>query len=76
MDEAARTLVSRAFHGTLAILQQNSDILERSAEALLEKETLEESGLREFTGGLRPEPTAHPYPVGSSENAQSSNMPP
>jgi cell division protease FtsH len=52
IDSAVRTIVHEVFTRTFAILQDNREILERCARALLEKETLEESDLRALTKDL------------------------
>ncbi len=54
IDAAIRTIVMDVFERTLRILEMNRDILERSAQVLLEKETLGEEDIRTLTSGLRP----------------------
>ncbi|TSE35009.1 ATP-dependent zinc metalloprotease FtsH [Tepidimonas charontis] len=58
IDAAIRAIVMGAFERALGILQDNRDILERSARALLERETLEEADIRTLTQGLRVPGTA------------------
>ena len=59
IDAAIRALVMGGFERAWAILEHNRDILERSAQALLERETLAEEEIRALTQGLRvPEPAA------------------
>lgn len=59
IDAAIRGIVMGVFERTLGILEANRDILERSARALLEKETLDEADIRALTTDLRPaEPPA------------------
>src|SRR5437867_6601410 len=50
IDEEVHNIVQAAFERTVALLMERRDILERTARRLLEKETLEESELRELTG--------------------------
>jgi len=52
MDTAVRELVETVFERTKAILADNRDVLERTAQALLERETLEEGDLGELTEDL------------------------
>jgi len=54
IDEAVRKIVDEAFGQTLDILRQNRAILERSATALLRKETLQADEITELTAGLVP----------------------
>ncbi len=53
IDAAIRTLVMDAFERASAILGANRAVLERSARALLEKETLDEASIRELTADLQ-----------------------
>ncbi|MBB5015435.1 ATP-dependent zinc metalloprotease FtsH [Rehaibacterium terrae] len=53
IDAAIRAIVMGAFERAMAILEHNRDILERSAQALLERETLEEDEIRALTQGMR-----------------------
>ncbi|HMC14179.1 MAG TPA: ATP-dependent zinc metalloprotease FtsH [Albitalea sp.] len=53
IDEAVRKIVMDAFEQACAILRDNRDVLERCAQALLERETLEEEDLTRLTGDLR-----------------------
>ncbi|WP_028585895.1 ATP-dependent zinc metalloprotease FtsH [Desulfogranum mediterraneum] len=53
IDRAVRTILDDTFASTLKILEENQDILERCARALLTKETLMEEELQELTKGLR-----------------------
>ncbi|HSS65243.1 MAG TPA: ATP-dependent zinc metalloprotease FtsH [Gammaproteobacteria bacterium] len=53
IDSAVRKIISDVFERAYGILEDNRDILERCAKSLLEKETLNEQGLRELTRGLR-----------------------
>jgi cell division protease FtsH len=55
IDEAVRGLIMGLFARTSRLLQANRAVLERCAQRLLEKETLEEAELRELTGDLQPE---------------------
>ncbi len=57
IDAAIRGIVMGVFERALGILRDNRDILDKSAQALLEKETLEESDIRALTQGLRPAAT-------------------
>ncbi|MCX7673448.1 MAG: ATP-dependent zinc metalloprotease FtsH [Thiobacillaceae bacterium] len=54
IDRAIRTIVMRAFERAYRILEDNRAILERGAQQLLAKETLEEAELRELVQGLKP----------------------
>ncbi|MDO8837122.1 MAG: ATP-dependent zinc metalloprotease FtsH [Vicinamibacterales bacterium] len=51
IDTAVRDLVDLAFAAALEVLQRDRDVLERSAQLLLEKETLDEAQLRELFEG-------------------------
>ena len=55
IDGALQRIVERAFARSAAILEQQRDLLERSAALLLEKETLDESELRALQAQIRPE---------------------
>jgi cell division protease FtsH len=50
IDAEVRSIVQNAMDRAVAILRQKRDALERSAQRLLEKETLEERDLRELIG--------------------------
>ncbi|MFW5724701.1 MAG: ATP-dependent zinc metalloprotease FtsH [Halochromatium sp.] len=52
IDEAVRTIIQTVFERALAILNENREILDRCAQALLERETLDEGDLRELTHDL------------------------
>jgi len=53
IDEAIRALVMEAFARATAILELNREVLERSARALLEQETLDEPAIRKLTTDLK-----------------------
>ncbi|MFL6664364.1 MAG: ATP-dependent zinc metalloprotease FtsH [Rhizobacter sp.] len=53
IDEAVQSIVMDAFAQASAILADNRAVLERSARALLERETLDEAALDELTADLR-----------------------
>jgi cell division protease FtsH len=53
IDDAVRNLVMGVFERTYKLLEANRDVLERTARALLEKETLDEAAIAELTQGLR-----------------------
>ena len=53
IDEAIRTLVMEGFARATAILDLNREVLERSARALLEQETLDEPAIRKLTTDLK-----------------------
>jgi cell division protease FtsH len=53
IDAAIRALVMGAFEHATLILARHRQVLERSARALLEKETLDEAEIRALTGELR-----------------------
>jgi cell division protease FtsH len=53
IDDAIRTIVMAGFDRATVILGNNRDVLERSARALLEKETLDEASIRALTADLR-----------------------
>ena len=55
IDDAIRAIVMGGFDRATAILGVNRDVLERSARALLEKETLDEAAIRSLTSDLRSE---------------------
>ena len=45
VDEEVRAIVERTFQRTVELLKERRDVLERTAQRLLEKETLEEAEL-------------------------------
>ena len=55
IDDAIRAIVMGGFDRATAILGVNRDVLERSARALLDKETLDEAAIRCLTADLRSE---------------------
>jgi cell division protease FtsH len=55
IDQAVQHIVEQTFARTVAILEQQRDLLERGAAALLEKETLDESELKALQAHIRPE---------------------
>lgn len=54
MDAAVRKLLEEVSAQALEILQNNRDVLEKTAQRLLEVETLDEAALLEMTHELRP----------------------
>lgn len=54
IDEAIRALVMDGFARATAIVSANRDVLERGAQALLEKETLDEAAVRLLANDLKP----------------------
>lgn len=50
IDKEVRSIVQAAMERALAILRERRDVLERTAQRLLEKETLEEKELMELVG--------------------------
>jgi len=56
IDAEVRAIVDRALEGTLDILRERRDVMERAARRLLEKETLDETDLVELVGA----PAARP----------------
>ena len=52
IDEEVRTLVAGAFGRSVALLQHRREFLDRTAEALLERETLDEHEITELTKGM------------------------
>ncbi|CAX23199.1 cell division protease; ATP-dependent metalloprotease [Methylorubrum extorquens DM4] len=58
IDEEVKAVVDASLKRTIAILQERRDILERAAQRLLDRETLDEQDLNELVGsarGLKPE---------------------
>ncbi|HEU0222754.1 MAG TPA: ATP-dependent zinc metalloprotease FtsH, partial [Paracoccaceae bacterium] len=55
MDAAVREVIEGVYQRSIAILTRYRPILEKTAAALLERETLEEAELRAMTAELRPE---------------------
>ena len=58
IDEEVKAVVDASLKRTIAILQERRDILERAAQRLLDRETLDEQDLNELAGsarGLKPE---------------------
>ncbi|WPC65305.1 ATP-dependent zinc metalloprotease FtsH [Rhodoferax ferrireducens] len=53
IDAAIRSIVMDGFEHATVILSANSDVLERGARALLEKETLDEDAIRALAQDLR-----------------------
>jgi cell division protease FtsH len=53
IDAAIRSIVMNGFEHATVILSANSDVLERGARALLEKETLDEDAIRALAQDLR-----------------------
>ncbi len=60
IDDEVRRIVDAAFDRTVAILTERRQLLEKTARALLEKETLDEAQLRALVGAPAPVP---PQPV-------------
>ena len=54
IDRAIRGLIMRVFDRAYRILEDNRAILERGAQELLARETLDEAAIREITRDLRP----------------------
>ncbi len=55
IDQAVQGIVERTFARSVALLERQRDLLERSADLLLEKETLDEADLEAIKAQLRPE---------------------
>ena len=53
VDAAVAALVAEGFEHATRSLTANRGVLERGAQALLERETLDEAALRELSAGLR-----------------------
>ncbi len=62
IDDAVRHIVMKNFDCALVVLEANRDILERSAQALLQHETLDAPALQALTTGLRTSPPSHVEP--------------
>lgn len=54
IDAAVRGIVQAAFENALTLLRDHRDVLDRGAQALIDKETLDEAEIRELSGDLRP----------------------
>ncbi len=54
IDASVREIIARDFERAMQILTDNHEILEQTAAALLERETLDESDLKQLTTTLRP----------------------
>ncbi len=54
IDDEVRRILGEAYRGALDILEGNRDIVERLTDALLEKETVSSSEIREMLEELRP----------------------
>lgn len=50
IDDEVRTIIDRVFDRTVALLRERSDLLDRTAQRLLEKETLDEAELQHLVG--------------------------
>ncbi len=53
IDQAVQHIVQTSFDRTVTVLQDHRDLLERGAKMLLEKETLDDTELREFEDEIR-----------------------
>jgi cell division protease FtsH len=53
IDQAVQHIVETSFDRTVTILKDHRDLLERGAKMLLEKETLDDTELREFEDHIR-----------------------
>ncbi|QJD29291.1 ATP-dependent zinc metalloprotease FtsH [Methylococcus geothermalis] len=53
IDEAIRATISRSFERAYGLLQRNRAVLERCAQTLLTRETLDETAIRELTQDLQ-----------------------
>jgi cell division protease FtsH len=58
VDHTVKTLVGRAFERAAKILQRNRALLDRTAEKLLQTETLNQVDIDQLKRELQPEPTA------------------
>jgi cell division protease FtsH len=54
IDEAIRVIIMGVFERAFGILETNRPVLERCAQELLRKETLDEAAIRELTRDLAP----------------------
>ena len=73
IDEAVRDIVMGAFERAVGILADNRAVLERTAQALLKRETLDEAALDELTRDLRRSADDAPAPAAPApawDNAQ------
>jgi cell division protease FtsH len=70
IDRAVRDLVGRAFRRAREILDANRNLLDESANLLLERETLAEEELRAFAARIRaaslPAPATAPTPLAAA----------
>ena len=55
IDSAVRKIIGDVFRRAYAILEDNREVLDRCANSLLEKETLDEKAIKELTKDLRGE---------------------
>ncbi|MGM0586020.1 MAG: hypothetical protein ACQEUZ_15345, partial [Pseudomonadota bacterium] len=70
IDEAVSAILDRAFARATAILRANRDILDRMAQELLSRETLEADDLARLTRDLRrPEDAGEDAPPEAGEDA-------
>jgi cell division protease FtsH len=67
VDRAVRQLVDGAFQTAFGILQQNRSLLDRTAAALLETETLDEPAIVRLKGEIVTVPTLPAAAAGSSD---------
>ena len=72
IDEQVKKLVEIAYNRAKGIIQEKSDALERIALALLEREVLDGSEVRQLIEGVEPLPPFHrtPPPTPPAEGAQ------
>ncbi|MFV0437288.1 MAG: ATP-dependent zinc metalloprotease FtsH [Desulfopila sp.] len=57
IDSSVKNIVDTIFSFTLALLEENREVLEQCAKALLAKETLNEEELRQLTGAMHKVPS-------------------
>ncbi|MDO9313571.1 MAG: ATP-dependent zinc metalloprotease FtsH [Burkholderiaceae bacterium] len=56
IDAAVKGIVEAAFENALTLLQTHRSTLDRCAQALIDKETLDEAEIQQLSGDLRPVP--------------------
>jgi cell division protease FtsH len=75
IDPAIRAIVMGVFERTLRILEANRAVLDRCAQALLARETLDEDDIRRLAQGLQREPDPETPPERPQGQAAPSRPP-
>jgi cell division protease FtsH len=71
VDHAVRAFVDQAFALAMQVLQRNRALLDRTAAALLQTETLNEPEIEQLKHEILPEPASLPSPERPAAAAES-----